>query len=161
MYWKKSWITKNFRASTGQIVRSSSDSSVTNLEDSMYTLQIERSSSVTKLHPTGGDTWNLNPTRQMKDQGEWMPRISYGSRSGSEAQNSCGRRRIIGLDRACMKIRSRRVPRKLRRSLPKEHYSIWRIRKHAEQIWKILQLARVKTCSCALYGIQTASKDEH
>ena len=47
-----------------------SDSSVTNLEDSMYTLQIESSSSVTKRHPTTGDMWSLNPTRQMKDQGE-------------------------------------------------------------------------------------------
>ena len=32
-----------------------------------------------------------------------MPKISYGSRSGSEAQNSCGRRKIIGLDKARMK----------------------------------------------------------
>ena len=39
-----------------------------NLKDSMYTLQTECSSSMTKLHLTNGDTWSLNPTRQIKDQ---------------------------------------------------------------------------------------------
>ena len=62
MYGKKSWITKNFRTSTGQIARLSSDLSVTNLEDSMYTLQTECSSSVTKLHPTNGGTEEILET---------------------------------------------------------------------------------------------------
>ena len=44
--------------------------SATNPEDSMCTLQTECSSSVTKLHPSNGRMWSLDPTRQMKDPGE-------------------------------------------------------------------------------------------
>ena len=43
--------------------QSSSGLSVTNTEDSMCNLQKECSSSVTRLHPSNGGTWTLDPTQ--------------------------------------------------------------------------------------------------